>query len=110
MTSGWCRITCRSSPLCCCAITTTAADDGSGVPKPCAVSGRTITCDLGPMVLSETRFITITVRGNRAGSITNTASVEATGDNNDSNDSDDKTVQVRQLGQERCESLHAVYS
>lgn len=70
------------------------ADTGSGPPQSCDVSGSTISCNLGSMALSETRFITVTVKGNAAGSVTNTAKVVAKGDSNDSNDTSQKTVQV----------------
>ncbi|KAF8063012.1 ALKBH8 [Scenedesmus sp. PABB004] len=60
----------------------------------CSSSGATITCNIGAMSLAETVFVSVRVKGTAAGSWTNVATVNATGDTNPSNDQANSTVQV----------------
>ncbi|KAF8054761.1 hypothetical protein HT031_006935 [Scenedesmus sp. PABB004] len=60
----------------------------------CFSSGATITCNIGAMSLAETVFVSVRVKGTAAGSWTNVATVNATGDTNPSNDQANSTVQV----------------
>ncbi|KAF8060108.1 AGO3 [Scenedesmus sp. PABB004] len=60
----------------------------------CSSSGATITCNIGAMSLAETVFVSVRVKGTAAGSWTNVATVNATGDTNPSNNQANSTVQV----------------
>jgi uncharacterized repeat protein (TIGR01451 family) len=62
----------------------------------CDLSGRNVTCEIGTLAPDGTATVTITVRPRKAGTISNTATVSATGnvDPVPGNDSDTETTKV----------------